>query len=83
MNSMKEPTGTASIVTVNSFQSHKRGLFWYDWYSLCSRHHPHNEGCRLCHSGAWVCRWKRRVGHIFFKLWPWAWRKWANRGRKS
>jgi len=81
MNEANDPTGTTVTLKVAAFQSHRRGLFMYDWYSICSRHYPHQVGCRLCESGAWRCRWKYQMGHIFFKLWPWAWKKWANRKR--
>ena len=55
------------------------GPWGCDWYSICSRHYNYDENCNLCNKGRWINRYKQLVSSLFFKAWPWAWRKWANR----
>jgi hypothetical protein len=55
------------------------GYLRQDWYSLCSRHWNYKESCRLCRTGAWHNQIVSELSRMFYKLWPWAWRKWANR----
>lgn len=60
-------------------RSEKRGLFWWDWYSICSKHREYRETCRLCTTGQWKNRMRLRLGHVVYVICPWLWRKWANR----
>lgn len=60
-------------------KSEKRGWWWYDWWSICSRHQETKEGCRLCDTGHWERRASHRISSFFFKICPWGWRLWVNR----
>ena len=55
------------------------GYLRQDWYSICSRHQKYKESCRCCRAGTWNNTLLVWLGGMFYNLWPWAWRKWANR----
>jgi hypothetical protein len=59
------------------------GPWRQDWYSICSRHRWHMEGCRLCAVGQWRNRWAHIAGSVLFKLAPGIWIWWANRPRSG
>jgi hypothetical protein len=56
-----------------------RGLFIEDFYSLCSAHREWNPECKRCAAGMWHNRWVHMAGSFVYAVWPWLWRKWANR----
>lgn len=60
-------------------RSEKRGLFWWDWYSICSRHRDHLETCRLCLTGQWKRRASVWASGVFHRAFPRLWRWWVNR----
>jgi hypothetical protein len=59
---------------------YRKKFIWKEqWFSICSMHFKHDEGCAMCNTGAWtnIFRWK--IGKIIFKIAPNVWIWWMNR----
>jgi hypothetical protein len=54
------------------------GPWKYEWYSLRSIHHFHNESCGLCQSGGWINCYKHIIVNFIYKREPNLWYRWAN-----
>lgn len=60
-------------------RSRRWGPFRQQWYSICSSHYEHCDGCSRCETGRWVNVYANVASSLFFRACPTLWRIWANR----
>jgi hypothetical protein len=63
----------------------KRGRGWSaeTFYSICSKHRNYDPLCHSCQCGEWMHDGVHSIEHVVFKVAPWLWRWFANRGREK
>jgi hypothetical protein len=48
------------------------------WFSICSKHQDHKEGCHLCDAGHWSNIWCWKISGWMFQVSPRFWRWYMN-----
>lgn len=57
-----------------------KGIFKYQWYSICGIHGTTLESCHMCMAGSYMNMFNHFWGDLFYKVCPRPlWIKWANR----
>lgn len=56
-----------------------RGPTRAHWYSFCSAHRHHRDGCPACNAGTYINDWKRAADSLVYRRARRAWLWWHNR----